>query len=142
MKKIITLSVLVLTFVSCHINVTNHIAVDNAITFEILKQDAYGGREKESTMVITSNEELKSLYKELGWSDVPKVDFGKNSVVALFMGQKNKGGYSIGVKSISINNDTATIKVMETEPNGMSTMAITNPYCIVLIPKTNEVVVE
>jgi len=142
MKKIITLSVLVLTFVSCHINVTNHIAVDNAITFEILKQDAYGGREKESTMVITSNEELKSLYKELGWSDVPQVDFGKNSVVALFMGQKNKGGYSIGVKSISINNDTATIKVMETEPTGMSTMAITNPYCIVLIPKTNEVVVE
>jgi hypothetical protein len=142
MKKFFTLAVLALALAACKINVVNHIAVDNAITFEILKQEAYGGRDNESTMVITSQSQLTGLYKELGWSDVPSVDFEKNNIVALFMGQKNSGGYSIGVKSITIENNIATIKVLETSPSGMATMALTNPYCIALIPKTEKVIVE
>lgn len=142
MKKFFTLAVLTLVLAACKINVVNHIAVDNAITFEILKQEAYGGRDKESTMVITSKSQLNGLYNELGWSDVPAVDFEKNNVVALFMGQKNSGGYSIGVKSITIENNVANIKVLETSPSGMATMALTNPYCIALIPKTEKVIVE
>ncbi|WP_294819984.1 protease complex subunit PrcB family protein [uncultured Flavobacterium sp.] len=142
MKRFFTLALVALALTACKINVVNHIAVDNAITFEILKQEAYGGREKESTMVITSQSQLTGLYAELGWGDVPSVDFEKNNIVALFMGQKNSGGYSIGVKSISIENNVATIKVLETVPAGMATMAITNPYCIVMVPKTEKVVVE
>lgn len=143
MKKFFTLGLLAFVMVACKINVVNHIAVDNAITFEILKQEAYGGREKESTMVITSESQLVSLYNELGWSDMPDVNFEKNSVVALFMGQKSTGGYSIGIKSITVEDKTATIKVMETTPQGGNvTMALTSPYCIALIPKTDKVVVE
>ncbi|MEL1243005.1 protease complex subunit PrcB family protein [Flavobacterium sp. DGU11] len=142
MKKLLTLALLALAFASCKINVVNHIAVAAPITFEILKQEAYGGRDKESAAVITSQSQFIALYNELGWSDVPPVDFEKQNVVALFMGQKSTGGYSISVKSININDDTATIKVLETVPSGMATMAITNPYCIALIPKTEKVIVE
>lgn len=141
MKKLLTLSLL-LMLVACKINVVNNFNMDTAIAFEILKQEAYGGRDAEGTVVVTSQEQLNGLYKELGWNDVPAVDFTKNNVVALFMGEKRTGGYSIGIKKVVVKDNTAIITVTETKPEGMATMALTAPYCIALIPKTKEVVVE
>lgn len=126
----------------CSIKVVNNIKVDAAVAFEILKQDSYGGRDEKSTVVIKSHDELVKLYKELGWTNVPTVDFSQNNVVALFMGEKTTGGYSIGVKKVTIEDDTAIINTIETKPEGMSTMALTAPYCIVVIAKTDKVVVE
>jgi hypothetical protein len=52
------------------------------------------------------------------------------------------GGYSIAIKSIIVEDDTTIIKVLETKPEGMATMALTAPYCIAIIPKTDKVIVE
>ena len=142
MRKLLTLSLLLLIVTGCSINVLNNMRVSNAITFELLKQDAYGGRDAKSTVIITSQSQLQELYKELGWGSVPAVDFGKNNVVALFMGQKSTGGYSINVRKVTVEDDTATVEALETSPEGMATMALTAPYCIVVIPKTANVVVK
>lgn len=142
MKKIITLSLLMLVFTGCKINVVNNVKVDAAVAFEILKQDAYGGRDKESTVIIKTQAELDGLYKELGWSSVPKIDFVQNNVIALFMGEKNTGGFSIGVRKVAVVDGTVVVKVLKTGPEGMATMAITAPYCIVVVPKSDKTVVE
>lgn len=142
MKKIITFCFLIVALTSCTVKVTNNIHVDTSIAFEIIKQDAYGGRDEKSNVIITSQQKLEAIYKELGWNEVPKVDFNKNNVVALFMGQQNSGGYSIAIKSIVVEDDTTIIKVLETKPEGMATMALTAPYCIAIIPKTDKVIVE
>ena len=127
---------------SCSIRVVNNIKVDAAVAFEILKQDSYGGRDNKSTAVVKSRDELVALYKELGWSNVPTIDFSQNNVVALFMGQKSSGGYSIGVRKVTIQDNTAVINTLETKPEGMATAALTAPYCIVVVAKTDTVVVE
>lgn len=142
MKKILALGALLLILAGCRINVVNNISADPAITFEILKQEEYGGRAKKSTVVVSSQQQLNELYKELGWNDVPVVDFSNSNVVAIFMGQKNTGGYSISIKKVAIENNTATIQVNTTAPEGMATMALTAPYCIAVIPKTDEIVVK
>lgn len=142
MKKILTLSLLMLVFTGCKINVINNVKVDAAVAFEILKQDAYGGRDKESTVIIKTQAELDGLYKELGWSSVPKIDFVQNNVIALFMGEKSTGGYSIGVRKVAVVDGTVVVKVLKTSPEGMATMAITAPYCIVAVPKSDKTVIE
>lgn len=142
MKKVITFSLLLVLLTGCSIKVVNNIKVDAAVAFEILKQDSYGGRESKSNVVIKSHDELVSLYKELGWTNVPTIDFSQNNVVAIFMGQKNSGGYSIGVRKVTIEDNTAIINVTESGPEGMATMVLTAPYCIVVVPKTDKVVVE
>jgi len=142
MKRILLLGMASVMMASCSINVLNNTNANLGIAFEVLKQDAYGGREKKSSVVISSQADLASLYKELGWSNVPMVDFNKNNVVALFMGQKTTGGYSINVRKISVDGDTTTVYVKTTEPEGMATMALTAPYTITIIPKTNEVHIE
>lgn len=107
--------------------------------FEILLQEQYGGWEEPANMIIDSQSGLEKMYSELNLADVPKVDFSTKAVVALFMGQKNTGGYSIGIKSVTINGDVAEVAILETKPDGMATMALTQPYCIAAIPKTAKV---
>jgi hypothetical protein len=38
-----------------------------------------------------------------------------------------------------VNNGTAFVEIVETKPEDMATMALTQPYCIALIPKTDKV---
>jgi hypothetical protein len=58
------------------------------------------------------------------------------------MGEKRTGGYSITINSMTIKGDTAVLHVVETKPEGMATMAITSPYCIASITKTDKVALE
>jgi len=62
--------------------------------------------------------------------DIPKVDFGKSWVVAAFMGEKNKGGFEIGIASVQQGADTfvVTVRHVTPGPNCMSSMAIEYPY--------------
>lgn len=106
--------------------------------FEILKQEQYGGRETEAMLVIKSQAELNTLYESLGQEAAPTVDFTNRNVVALFMGQKNTGGYSIGIKSVALDGNTAIVSVERTQPSGMATMALSAPYCIASIPKAEK----
>jgi hypothetical protein len=112
----------------------------NDNSFTILKESAYGGREKESNEVVTNDKDFEKLTTELGINDAQKVDFDKNNVVALFMGQKRSGGYSITVQNVNVKDDTAEVLVVKHYPGGGAvTMALTNPYCIAVIPKTKKV---
>jgi hypothetical protein len=48
-------------------------------------------------MLITNEKELMALFQSVGNEQVPKVDFFCHQVAALFLAQKNTGGYSISI---------------------------------------------
>ena len=106
---------------------------------EVLKEGGYGGRETAGNIVITSRQELVNLYSELKWDNVPQVDFTKSNVIALFMGQKSSGGYSIGIEKLEINGNTATVTVSKKSPEGIVTTALTQPFYIAAITKSDKV---
>ena len=138
MKKIITLGLCMVFFAACK---TAAPTIGGEGTFDILKQETNGGREKAANVFVKSQEELNALYAELKISDVPAIDFTTNNVVALFMGQKNTGGYSISVGKVILEGETntATVQIVETTPQDMATMALTEPYCIAKISKSKKV---
>ena len=45
-------------------------------------------------------------------------------------GEKSTGGYGIDIKSVTKDNDTVKVVVVETNPSGITTMAFTYPYVI------------
>jgi len=139
MKKIITLSLLLVFFVACK---SSSPTIGGAGTFDVLKQETNGGRVKAANVVIKSQQDLIALYTELNISDVPTIDFTTNNVVALFMGQKNTGGYSISIGKVTLDGEsnTATVQIIESTPQDMVTMALTEPYCIAAISKSSKVV--
>lgn len=143
MKKILTLSVLLLTLVTA-CTTKQGIVTDSKNSYTVLKQGEYGGRETESYEVIRSQEQLDVIFRELNLEKAPAINFTENNVIVLFLGQKNSGGNAIGIKSVQFNDDTATVNVEKTTPQtgGMVTMAITNPFCIATLTKTEKVIVK
>jgi hypothetical protein len=70
---------------------------------------------------------------------IPEVDLKKFTVIAVFMGAQKSGGFDIKVSKVTNLNDKLVIDVNTTAPgvNCMVTDAITKPYEIVKIPKTD-----
>ena len=151
MKKLALLS-LVLVLASCAMhkkgeNGKDGVAGKSGMSnnhYKILTDSGYGGRETASQEVIDSKEELDRLYEELNFGSAPQVDFDTYNVVALFMGQKSSGGYSIGIESVKFEGNTATVKIKTTQPKPGEnvTMALTQPYCIATVTKTDKVTFE
>lgn len=147
MKKITFLLLALVTIIACNTQKnsgTNSSTMAGNSNFEVIKQDAFGGRELESHTLITTQEELDALYRELNIEFARPVDFTKENVIALFMGQRTSGGYGIGIEKVIEKNDKITIRRNYTEPQNIATAVITAPYCVAVIPAvgTDKLVVE
>ena len=110
--------------------------------FTILYSSENQGREEASHLIINNQNDLTALYQSVGNTEVPEVAFTKNQVVALFLGSRNTGGYSISIDRVEEQNDQLLIYKKEVKPSGMVTMAFTNPFVIVEIHSKKEVVVK
>jgi hypothetical protein len=147
MRKIAIIAITALCIAGCAVKTKGEAGKDGSAgkpavmenNFTILKQEEYGGLEKTANYIITAQKDLVLMYKDLSLTEVPIVDFNEKTVVALFMGQKNTGGYSISIESVTIKDNTAIIQVNETVPEGMAATVMTSPYCIAVIPKSEYV---
>lgn len=113
-------------------------------TFENIYQSTIGGNKQFGHEIIQSNEDYLKLIEKLKLEDVENenlfdVDFEEKSVIVIYLGERNTGGYSIEVDSLLWNNNLLTIKTKQTKPQkgAMVTMAFTYPYCLSTIPKIN-----
>lgn len=119
------------------------------ISFENIFKSEIGGAIENSFEIIKNNEEFLKAIERLNLLDSENerllgVDFEKNNVVILHLGEKNTGGYSIEVESLYWKNKVLYIKTIQSKPKAGEnvTMVITTPYCITKIPKTDTVVIK
>lgn len=87
-------------------------------------------------------------WEEL-WSDVtknqmpapaiPKIDFERQMVVAVFMGTQNSGGYSVRITGVE-EGDKLTVKVKQSvpPPGAMSAAVMTAPYHVVVVARSDK----
>lgn len=114
--------------------------------FEEIYNSQIGGKEEFGFEHITSNEDYLYLVERLNLQEVEndkmlELDFSKNDVVVIYLGQRNTGGYAIAVESMYWQDDILNIQTITTKPEKGEnvTMVITTPYCIVSIPKAKEI---
>ena len=90
---------------------------------------------------VTSAPQLAALWREHGSTrPQPPVDFGKEMVVAVFLGSRNTSGYAVdilGYRSASPGLKDVIVEYRETAPgrDAISAQVLTSPYHIVVIPK-------
>ncbi len=140
MKKIYLIPVLIL-ILSCA-NMKNSSKNSNEKTglyTTLLISDIYG-RENEMNLIINNQTELEDLYYSVNSQEVPKVDFSTNQVIALFLGTKNTGGFSISVNRVEEESGKLVVYKKVESPKGMATMALTNPFVIVEIHSKKEII--
>src|SRR5690606_7323198 len=115
--------------------------------FEVLYQSEYGGSGEEKTEVFTDAESFSRMWNETmnaysSSNEVPEIDFSTKMVVAQHFQSQNSGGTTDEVQSVKKSSNKTEIFYKATAPEGMATMAITNPLLVVVIDKTANPEVE
>ncbi len=133
---------------SSTINKQTMIISQDTITFETLAEDFYGGMTDSKFIVIKEETTLNEIYKLINKSKspgikIPIINFEKETVLVLFLGEKSSGGYSISVEQILDENEKVTVKYKVTLPKlgEMVTTVMTQPYCIIKIPITSKEII-
>ena len=69
----------------------------------------------------------------------PPVDFSRDMVVALFMGERPTGGYAIEVTRIERTDSGLSVHYRTTRPDpaAMQAQALTQPFHLVALPRTD-----
>lgn len=127
---------------SCKTTQTNSDVTNRSqeTTFEVILESVTDGKNEQSLEVIDTALKLEDVYSQINISiqpkhQIPEVDFNNQVIAALFLGEKNTGGYHIVPVEV-VNEDDKTIihyKEVTPGPRDMVTMSLTQPFCIIKI---------
>ena len=112
-----------------------------SVNFETLSKDFYSQQVQEENYVVKDPESLNQLLDLIGNTNlavtVEDIDFSEDMVVAVFMGEKPTGGYSIEIKDVLNKKDHIEflIKIDEPGPDDMVAQVITSPYHIIKLER-------
>jgi len=140
MKKVIcVLTVFIL--ISCGSTKTS----DPKALYEVLTEQSDGGGNIKFFEILTEPNEIKMLENDPLLKDKMKQDDINNSnYVILNMGEKNTGGYSIGVEKVeeTDKNIIITVKEKSPAPDAMTMQVITYPYTVVKVRSKKEIIIK
>jgi hypothetical protein len=103
-----------------------------------------GTSTKKQTKVISSQVDYAAELGNYTSTTPASVDFTTGRVLLVDMGERSSSGYSIGVTSVDVTNDSvvANIRLTKPGPSCIVLAVITNPYQFVFIPSLKEILVS
>ena len=140
MKKVISV-LAVFVLISCGAKKTS----DSKSLYEVLTTQTDGGGNIRFYEILTEPNEIKMLENDPLLADKMKeTDISNSNYVILNMGEKNTGGYSIGVEKVEETDKNIIITVKENNPapDAMSMQVITYPYTVVRVHSKKEIIIK
>ncbi|MNQ84308.1 hypothetical protein D3C85_994320 [compost metagenome] len=140
MKKVISV-LAVFVLISCGAKKTS----DSKALYEVLTTQSDGGGNIKFYEILTEPNEIKMLENDPLLADKMKqADINTSNYVILNMGEKNTGGYSIGVEKVEETDKNIIITVKENNPapDAMTMQVITYPYTVVKIHSKKEIIIK
>src|SRR5689334_21222345 len=91
-------------------------------------------------VVIRDQKTFSAVWKEhigMGETPMPKVDFKKYDVIAVFIGPKPTGGFSVKIDDVKRGKTDAVViaTLAKPGPGTSTTQAFTYPYAMKAVPK-------
>ena len=141
------MTILILLFVlNCKTTNVNQEKMANEDLSLIAKGNLYGSGEEDinkQNLVITNQSnwegmigKMDSVNKVSDSFSETDIDFSKHTIIAVFDEVKTTGGHSLELDIIS-NSENTIVNIIHKSPKGMATMAMTQPYYIVKISKSD-----
>ena len=140
MKKVVSVLV-VFVLISCGAKKTS----DSKALYEVLTTQSDGGGNIKFYEILTEPNEIKMLVNDPLLADKMKQDdISTSNYVILNMGEKNTGGYSIGVEKVEETDKNIIITVKENNPapDAMTMQVITYPYTVVKVRSKKEIIIK
>ena len=103
---------------------------------EILSESHYSQFNDTQYLVVKSDAGLQSIYDRIATKEsIPQINWNKNQVVLLAMGQRNTGGFNIAVDKVVYGDSEILVYYKTSEPKAgdMVTQALTAPYTLFTI---------
>jgi hypothetical protein len=116
------------------------------VPFVTIDQGSASGVRERRFLVIRNEAEWKTLWQthvnpSIPAKELPHVDFDKEMVVAVFLGEKATGGYKVEITAMEEDQGKGQLRVVTREskpPVGSITIqALTQPYHIVRVKKSD-----
>lgn len=108
----------------------------------ILYKSENSKEEEQRQLIIKNQADLEALFEAVNQTEIPKIDFKKSQVLALFLGSKNTGGYAIMVDKVEETLNEVIVYTSVQTPTERATMAFTNPVLIVEVKSRKTVVIK
>ena len=112
----------------------------NAVAFQTVAKGFRSGVIEATQIVVRTQAEWNTLWQkhssiEPKPSQAPVIDFSKELVIGVFLGQKPTGGYDVEIVSVEPNDGTLMVSFREKspQPGAILTQAFTQPFHIVRI---------
>ena len=118
---------------------------DSKGLYEILTEQSNGGGNIKFFEILSEPNEIKMLENDPLLKDKMKSsDISNSNYVILNMGEKNSGGYSIGIENVeeTDKNIIITVKENNPSPDAMVTQVISYPYTVVRIHSKKEIIIK
>lgn len=141
MKKVISV-LAVFVLISCGAKKTSD---SNSVLYEILTEQSSGGGNIKFFEILTEPNEIIMLQNDPLLKDKMKHnDINTSNYVILNMGEKNTGGYSIGIEKVEETDKNIIITVKENAPakDAMVMQVISYPYTVVKIHSKKEIIIK
>ncbi len=111
------------------------------ISFKTIRTGIYSSQHEKKDHVIDNLIEWETFWWSMDTTQsLPDINFSENLVLAIFMGARSSGGYSISVNKIIETNSALEVFLKEVSPGQRCgvTMALTQPYTIAVVEKTGK----
>lgn len=113
------------------------------LTWDVVARgDQAVGFASASYQLVTSQDELISLWQRAYGSRLtvpalPSLDFRRETIIALFMGSRSSGGYSMDVTDVREEGGELYVELQVTEPapGTITTQALTSPWLILRVQR-------
>src|SRR5262245_35790098 len=119
-------------------------AVAAPVPFSTLAKGLASGVGQPTQVVVRTENDWAALWSRHMGTQIapspPPVDFSRDMVVALFMGERPTGGYAIEVTRIERTDSGLSVHYQTTRPDpaAMQPQALTQPLHLVALPRTDD----
>lgn len=108
------------------------------VPWEVLAQGQNAiGFDKPQYVLVSNQDQLTNLWykaygSQLNVPPVPTIDFSRETVLAVFDGQKPTGGYGLEVRGVTVENGELYVDLVKKQPakGALTTQAVTSPWVI------------
>src|SRR5215467_7875722 len=115
------------------------------VPFSTLAKGLASGVAQPTQIVIRSQNDWAALWSrhmrtQIAPPPPPPVDFSRDMVVGLFMGERPTGGYAIEVTRIEGTAQGLSVhyRTSRPDPSAMQTQALTQPFHLVTVPRVDD----
>ena len=115
------------------------------VDYQVLLEGDVGGQIESDVLPITNDVELNALYATLNATiepahEIPDIDFTKTQLIAIFMGEKTSSGFHVEVEKITESKTHIILRYKENgpKPTDMVANVMTQPFCVIKLPKVDK----